>query len=107
MTASVKTLVNQPYKYGFVTDIETDSIPRGLSEDVVRLISAKKEEPEFMLEFRLKAYRQWLKMTEPTWPHVKYPAIDYQDIIYYSAPKQKPKKLGSLDEVDPTLLESY
>ena len=80
---TVKTLVNQPYKYGFVTDIEADTIPRGLSEDVIRLISAKKNEPEFMLDFRLKAYRQWLKMTEPTWPHVNYPAIDYQDIVYY------------------------
>jgi len=106
MSATVKTLVNQPYKYGFVTDIETDSIPRGLSEDVVRLISAKKNEPEFMLEFRLKAYRQWLKMTEPDWASVGYPAIDYQNIIYYSAPKQSAKK-QSLDEVDPTLLETF
>ncbi len=105
-TTTVKKLVNQPYKYGFVTDIESDTIPRGLSEDIVRLISAKKNEPEFMLEFRLKAYRQWLKMTEPTWPHVNYPPINYQDIIYYSAPKQK-DKLGSLDEVDPTLLETF
>jgi len=107
MATSVKTLVNQPYKYGFVTDIETDTIPRGLSEDVVRLISAKKEEPKFMLEFRLKAYRKWLTMTEPTWPHVTYPPIDYQNIIYYSAPKQKKEKLNSLDEVDPTLLETF
>lgn len=107
MATSVKTLVNQPYKYGFVTDIETDTIPRGLSEDVVRLISAKKEEPSFMLEFRLKAYRKWLTMTEPTWPHVTYPPIDYQDVIYYSAPKQKKEKLNSLDEVDPTLLETF
>ncbi|MEB3359496.1 MAG: Fe-S cluster assembly protein SufB [Synechococcales bacterium] len=106
MTASVKTLVNQPYKYGFVTDIESDTLPPGLSEDVVRLISAKKEEPDFMLEFRLKAYRQWVKMAEPTWPHVRYPAINYQDIIYYSAPKKK-EKLGSLEEVDPTLLETF
>jgi len=104
---TVKTLVNQPYKYGFITDIESDTIPKGLSEDVVRLISAKKNEPEFMLEFRLKAYRHWLKMTEPTWPHVYYPAIDYQNIIYYSAPKQQKEKLGSLDEVDPTLLETF
>lgn len=107
MATSVKTLVNQPYKYGFVTDIETDTIPRGLSEDVVRLISAKKEEPSFMLEFRLKAYRKWLTMTAPTWPHVSYPPIDYQDIIYYSAPKQKKEKLNSLDEVDPALLETF
>jgi len=107
MSANVKTLVNQPYKYGFVTDIEKETIPRGLSEDVVRLISEKKNEPEFMLEFRLKAYRKWLKMSEPTWPHVEYPAIDYQDIVYYSAPKQKKEKLGSLDDVDPALLETF
>ncbi|WP_016951202.1 Fe-S cluster assembly protein SufB [Anabaena sp. PCC 7108] len=107
MSASVTTLVNQPYKYGFVTDIEADTIPRGLSEDVVRLISAKKNEPEFMLEYRLRAYHQWLKMTEPTWSHVEYPPINYQDIIYYSAPKQKKAKLNSLDEVDPTLLETF
>ena len=107
MSANVKTLVNQPYKYGFVTDIETEQIPRGLSEDVIRLISAKKNEPEFMLEFRLKAYRQWLKMSEPDWPHVEYPAIDYQNIVYYSAPKKKLEKKGSLDEVDPALLETF
>jgi Fe-S cluster assembly protein SufB len=106
MSASVKTLVNQPYKYGFVTDIESDTIARGLSEEVVRLISAKKNEPEFMLNFRLRAYRQWLKMQEPTWPHVNYPAIDYQSIIYYSAPKVEKKKT-SLEEVDPTLLETF
>ncbi|MFN9860500.1 MAG: Fe-S cluster assembly protein SufB, partial [Pseudanabaena sp.] len=84
----------------------SDTIPRGLSEDVVRMISAKKNEPEFMLEFRLKAYRQWLKMQEPTWAHVDYPAIDYQDIVYYSAPKQSKKK-ASLDEVDPELLDTF
>ena len=105
MSATVKTLVNQPYKYGFVTDIEADAIPRGLNEDVIRLISAKKNEPEFMLEFRLKAYRKWLQMQEPTWPHVNYPPIDYQDIVYYSAPKQEKKK-ASLDEVDPALLDA-
>ena len=104
---TVKTLVNQPYKYGFVTDIEADTIPRGLSEDVIRLISAKKNEPAFMLDFRLKAYRQWLKMTEPTWPHVNYPTIDYQDIVYYSAPKQAKEKLNSLDDVDPNLLDTF
>ncbi len=107
MTSSVKTLVNQPYKYGFITDIEADTIPRGLNEDIVRIISAKKNEPEFMLELRLRAYRQWLKMTEPKWAHVKYPPINYQEIIYYSAPKQQPKKLNSLEEVDPTLLETF
>ena len=106
MTASVQNLVNQPYKYGFVTNIESDTIPRGLSEDVVRLISKKKNEPEFMLEFRLKAYRQWLKMTEPNWAEVGYPAIDYQNIIYYSAPKVTEKK-KSLDEVDPELLDTF
>ncbi|NEP01909.1 MAG: Fe-S cluster assembly protein SufB [Symploca sp. SIO2E9] len=107
MTATVKTLVNQPYKYGFVTEIETDKLPRGLNEEIIRLISAKKNEPEFMLEFRLKAYRQWQKMTEPTWPHVNYPPIDYQDIIYYSAPKQKKQQLNSLEDVDPALLETF
>ena len=106
MTATVQALVNQPYKYGFVTEIESDTIPRGLSEDVVRMISAKKNEPEYMLEFRLKAYRQWLKMQEPTWAHVEYPAIDYQNIVYYSAPKQSKKK-ASLDEVDPELLDTF
>ncbi len=107
MSATVKTLVNQPYKYGFVTDIETEKIPRGLSEDVVRLISAKKNEPDFMLEFRLKAYHQWLKMSEPAWAHVKYPPIDYQDIVYYAAPKKETKKIESLDEIDPALLETF
>ncbi|WP_159786676.1 Fe-S cluster assembly protein SufB [Sodalinema gerasimenkoae] len=107
MSASVKTLVNQPYKYGFTTDIETDSIPRGLSEDVIRAISAKKKEPEFMLDFRLKAYRQWLKMEEPNWQHASYPPIDYQNIVYYSAPKVKDEKKKSLDDVDPTLIETF
>lgn len=106
LMSAIKTLVNQPYKYGFVTNIEADTIAKGLNEDVIRLISAKKEEPEFMLEFRLKAYRQWQKMTEPAWQNVKYPSINYQDIIYYSAPKQK-AKLNSLEEVDPTLLETF
>jgi Fe-S cluster assembly protein SufB len=107
MSATVQSLVNQPYKYGFVTDIETEKIPKGLSEDVVRLISAKKEEPEWMLEFRLKAYHRWLQMAEPDWAAVGYPAIDYQDIVYYAAPKQKAEKKQSLDEVDPTLLETF
>ncbi|NEQ45206.1 MAG: Fe-S cluster assembly protein SufB [Leptolyngbya sp. SIOISBB] len=107
MTTSVRSLVSEPYKYGFTTDIEADTIPRGLSEDTVRLISAKKEEPEFMLEFRLKAYRKWLTMAEPDWANVGYPAINYQDIIYYSAPKQEKKKLESLDDADPALLETF
>ena len=106
MSPTVQNLVNQPYKYGFITDIESDTIPRGLSEDVVRLISAKKEEPQFMLDFRLKAYRQWLKMTEPNWQNANYPAIDYQNIVYYSAPKVKEKKT-SLSEVDPELLDTF
>ncbi len=94
------------YKYGFVTDIETDVIPKGLSEDVVRLISAKKEEPEWMLEFRLKAFRHWQTMKLPKWAHLKIPEIDYQEIIYYAAPKQK-KSLNSLSEVDPELLKTF
>jgi Fe-S cluster assembly protein SufB len=107
VSSSVEALVNTEYKYGFVTDIESDTLPRGLSEDVVRLISAKKNEPEWLLEWRLKAYRRWLEMKEPHhWANVSYPAIDYQDIIYYSAPKKKPV-LNSLDEVDPELLRTY
>ena len=106
MSSPVESLVNREYKYGFVTDIEADTVPKGLSEDVVRLISAKKGEPELLLEWRLKAYRGWLKMSEPHWPNVNYPPIDYQDSIYYSAPKTK-APLGSLDEVDPKLLETY
>ena len=108
-TATESTLdrwEKQQYKYGFVTDIETDSVPPGLSEDVIRVISAKKGEPQFMLDYRLKAYRHWLTMKEPTWANIKYPPIDYQQIVYYSAPKQK-KGLKSLDEVDPKLLETY
>src|SRR5512134_2187023 len=97
----------QEYKYGFVTDIESDVIPRGLSEETIRLIVEKKNEPEWMLEFRLKAYRHWLTMTEPKhWPNLSYPEIDYQDVIYYSAPKQKATK-ASLDEVDPELLRTF
>ncbi|NJK35460.1 MAG: Fe-S cluster assembly protein SufB [Oscillatoriales cyanobacterium SM2_2_1] len=106
MTATVQSLVNQPYKYGFVTPIAADTIPRGLNEDVVRVISAKKNEPSFMLDFRLRAYRQWLKMSEPIWAAVNYPPIDYQNIIYYSAPKASQKK-QSLDEVDPELLATF
>ena len=98
--------VQNEYKYGFVTDIDTDAIPKGLSEDVVRLISSKKNEPEWMLDWRLKAYRHWLTMEEPNWPNVDYPPIDYQEIIYYAAPKPK-KQLNSLDEVDPELLSTF
>ncbi len=106
MSSSVESLVNKEYKYGFVTDIESDTAPRGLSEDVVRLISAKTQEPEWLLEWRLKAYRRWLGMTEPHWANITYPPIDYQDIIYWSAPKTR-KPVGSLDDVDPKLLETY
>ena len=104
--ASVGDLVSQPYKYGFVTDIETEKIAKGLSEDVVRLISSKKDEPAFLLDFRLRAYRQWLQMETPDWAALGYPTIDFQNIIYYAAPKQRDKK-ASLDEVDPKLLETF
>jgi Fe-S cluster assembly protein SufB len=106
-TNSIEVLANQEYKWGFVTDIEADAIPRGLNEDVIRLISAKKKEPEWLLEWRLKAYRHWLTMKEPTWANIHYPAIDYQDIIYYAAPKSKTDGPKSLDEVDPELLKTY
>jgi Fe-S cluster assembly protein SufB len=105
-TSTIADLVNREYTAGFYTDIDADTVPRGLNEDVVRLISAKKNEPEFMLEWRLKAYRHWLTMKEPKWAHVHYPPIDYQDVIYYSAPKPK-KTLNSLDEVDPELRRTF
>lgn len=94
------------YKYGFFTDIEMDTAPKGLNEDIIRLISSKKNEPDWLLEFRLEAYRKWLTMKEPTWAHLHHPPINYQDIIYYAAPKKK-KELKSLDEVDPELLETF
>jgi Fe-S cluster assembly protein SufB len=103
---TIEQLANQEYKYGFVTDIESDTAPPGLNEDIVRLISGKKNEPEWLLEWRLKAFRHWLKMTEPTWANVTFPPIDYQSISYYSAPKQK-KQLNSLDEVDPELRKTF
>ncbi len=102
----IEQAVLNEYKYGFVTDIDTDAIPKGLNEDVIRMISQKKNEPEWLLEWRLKAYAHWLQMEEPTWPNVKYPKINYQDIIYYAAPKPK-KQLNSLDEVDPELLSTF
>ena len=104
---TVNDIAEREYRAGFVTDIESEQIPAGLSEDVVRLISAKKGEPEWLLDWRLKAYRHWLTMTEPTWPNVHYPPIDYQSIVYYSAPKQKKNAPKSLEEVDPKLLETY
>ena len=106
-TETIESFVQSEYKYGFVTDIETDSAPPGLDEDVIRLISRKKQEPEFLLEWRLKAYRHWQKMASPGWPMVRYPAVDFQDIIYYAAPKNPDDAPKSLDEVDPKLLETY
>src|SRR3989449_770329 len=106
MSSGIEAQVLQPYKYGFVTDIEAEVVPPGLSEDVIRLISAKKGEPEWMIEWRLKAYRNWLKMAEPHWSNVTYGPIDYQGISYYAAPKQRPK-LESLEQVDPKLLETF
>ncbi len=106
MSAVLQSLVNQPYKHGFVTDIESDVAPKGLNEDTIRLISAKKNEPEWLLSFRLDAYRKWVTMSEPDWQNVHYSKIDYQDISYYSAPKPK-NKLASMDEVDPELLRTF
>ena len=110
-TNTVEDLAKNEYRYGFVTDIESDSIPAGLNEDVIRVISAKKHEPEFMLEWRLKAYRYWAKLeksqAEPKWANIHYPPIDYQKIIYYAAPKAKDDRPKSLEEVDPELLKTY
>ena len=107
MTQEVENLIKTEYAAGFHTDIESDTLPPGLNEDVIRFISARKEEPEWMLEWRLKAYRAWCEMEEPTWAHVKYPAIDFQDISYFSAPKSMADRPKSLDEVDPELLRTY
>ena len=103
---TVRAVVGDKYKYGFVTDIETETAPKGLNEDTIRFISAKKSEPQWLLEWRLRAYRTWTQMQEPNWAKIGYPAIDYQDAYYYSAPKvkQAPK---SLDELDPELLRTY
>src|SRR5580693_7892002 len=105
-TQTIEQLARQDYKFGFVTDVEQESLPPGLDEQVVRAISQKKEEPEWMLEWRLRAYRHWLTMTEPTWANIHYPPIDYQSIVYYAAPRSNanPK---SLDEVDPEILKTY
>ena len=107
---TIEALANQEYKYGFVTEVETDTLPRGLNGDIIRMISAKKQEPPFMLEWRLKAYRYWVKLekseAEPKWANIKYGPIDYQGIVYYSAPKPK-KTLSSLDEVDPEVLRTF
>src|SRR3970040_2596646 len=110
-TNTVEDFIQSEYKHGFVTDIEADTVPPGLNEDIVRLISAKKHEPEFMVEWRLKAYRFWAKLeasqAEPKWANVHYPPIDYQKISYYSAPKSKGERPKSLEEVDPGLLATY
>jgi Fe-S cluster assembly protein SufB len=103
---TLEQTVSGDYKYGFVTDIDTDIVPKGIDETIIRLISAKKNEPEWMLEWRLKAYTYWLKMEEPKWPNVTYPPINYQDIIYYAAPRQK-EKLNNLNEIDPELLRTF
>src|SRR5882672_3712379 len=104
--SKIEETVLSDYKYGFVTNIRADEAPMGLNEDIVRFISTKKNEPLWMLEWRLKAYRHWLKMEEPKWPNVKYPPINFQDIIYYSAPKQRPS-LNSVDEIDPELKRTF
>jgi Fe-S cluster assembly protein SufB len=104
MSTVIQNLVNQPYKHGFHTEIEADLVPKGLNEEIIRTISRKKGEPEWLLEFRLKAFRHWQTMAEPTWPNVKYPKIDFQEIVYYSAPKPKKK---SMEEVDPELLRTF
>ncbi len=106
-TIENNSLTNREYKYGFYTDLAADTIPKGLNEDIIRMLSAKKQEPEFMLEWRLKAYRHWKTMTEPHWPNFHYDPIDYQALTYYSAPKQKNDKPKSLDEVDKELLETF
>ncbi|MFN7313280.1 MAG: Fe-S cluster assembly protein SufB [Bacteroidota bacterium] len=102
----IDQVVSQEYKYGFTTNIEMETAPKGLNEDIVRFISAKKNEPEWMLEYRLKAYQHWLSMEEPKWQNFSYPKVNYQDVIFYAAPKEK-KKLNSLDEVDPELLKTF
>ena len=112
MSATAQTVeqvkaLGEKYEYGFSTDIELEMAPKGLSEDIVRFISAKKNEPKWLLEWRLKAYAHWLTMDEPQWAKVDFPAIDYQDAFYYAAPKSDDEKPKSLDEVDPALLETY
>ncbi len=106
-TSTIEQFASQEYKFGFITDFEQEIVPPGLSEDVVRLISSKKDEPEWMLEWRLKAYRHWLTMEEPRWPNVHYPPIDYQSISYWAGPKKKGDGPKSLDEIDPEILETY
>jgi len=106
-STTLDDMIAGQYRHGFVTEMESDTVPRGLTEDTVRMISKRKNEPAFMLEWRLKAFRHWLTLKEPSWSTVKYPAIDYQDIIYFSAPKSMQDGPKSLDEVDPELLRTY
>ena len=106
-TEMLKEYAEKEYQYGFVTEIEADNLPPGLNEDVIRAISAKKKEPEWLTEWRLKAYEMWKKMKEPKWANIEYPSIDYQSIVYYSAPKDASEGPKSLDEVDPELIETY
>src|SRR6187402_3904372 len=105
-TQNIETFAKADYKYGFVTDIDSDTLKPGLNEDIIRFISAKKNEPQWLLDWRLSAYKQWVKMTEPKWPNVTYPPINYQDVIYYSAPKQS-AKAKSLEEIDPELIKTF
>ena len=105
-TDNIEQLANQDYKYGFVTDIDAEAVPPGLNEEIIRIISAKKGEPEWLLEWRLNAFRVWQTMVEPQWHNVHFPPVDFQDIIYYSAPKQKPK-LESLDDLDPEIKATF
>src|SRR5947207_6110313 len=106
-TQTIEQFANKDYEWGFVTDLEAETIPKGLNEDIIHLLSAKKNEPKFMLDWRLKAYRHWLTMEEPRWwPNLRIAPIDYQDIVYYSAPKPK-KQLSSMDEVDPELRATF
>lgn len=106
-TTDIGHFLDRDYSAGFVSDIDADTLPPGLSEDVIRLISTKKGEPEFMLAWRLEAYRDWLKMTPPEWAHVHYPPVNFQDVVYYSAPKSRSDGPKSLDEVDPELLATF
>jgi Fe-S cluster assembly protein SufB len=103
----IERFLEREYTAGFVTELETDTVPKGLSEDIIRLISARKREPAFMLDWRLESYRRWLTMSPPTWAQVRFPPIDFQDIVYYSAPKSRKDGPKSLDEVDPALLRTF
>ena len=105
-TDSIEQLANQDYKYGFVTEIDAEAVPAGLNEEIIRIISDKKGEPDWLLEWRLKAFRFWQTMAEPKWHNVHFPPVDFQNIIYYSAPKQKPK-LESLDDLDPEIKATF